>query len=86
MSETDFAAQVRKALDNLKETLESAGSSLDRVLSVQCWVSDWTNWQAMNEIYVTYFTHEPKPVRATVESGLLPPYMFENRAVAYVDD
>jgi 2-iminobutanoate/2-iminopropanoate deaminase len=86
VSDTDFAAQVRKALDNLKEVLESAGSSLDRVLSVQCWVSDWANWEAMNEIYVTYFTGDPKPVRATVESGLLPPYMFEIRAVAYVDD
>jgi enamine deaminase RidA (YjgF/YER057c/UK114 family) len=86
VSDTDFAAQVRKALDNLKEVLESAGSSLDRVLSVQCWVSDWANWEAMNEIYVTYFTRDPKPVRATVESGLLPPYMFEIRAVAYVDD
>jgi enamine deaminase RidA (YjgF/YER057c/UK114 family) len=40
----------------------------------------------MNAIYVTYFTHEPKPVRATVESGLLPPYMFEIQAIAYVDE
>ena len=59
VSETDFEAQVRKALDNLKEVLESAGSSLDRVLSVRCWVSDWANWEAMNAIYVTYFTHDP---------------------------
>jgi 2-iminobutanoate/2-iminopropanoate deaminase len=86
VSETDFSAQVRKALDNLKEVLESAGSSLDRVLSVRCWVSDWRNWETMNAIYVTYFTHEPKPVRATVESGLLPPYMFEIQAIAYVDE
>ena len=84
VSATDFGAQVRKALDNLKEVLESAGSSLDRVLSVRCWVSDWANWEAMNAIYVTYFTHEPKPVRATVEAGLLPPYMFEIQAIAYV--
>ena len=84
VSATDFGVQVRKALDNLKEVLESAGSSLDRVLSVRCWVSDWANWEAMNAIYVTYFTHEPKPVRATVEAGLIPPYMFEIQAVAYV--
>jgi 2-iminobutanoate/2-iminopropanoate deaminase len=84
VSATDFGAQVRKALDNLKEVLEGAGSSLDRVLSVRCWVSDWANWPAMNEIYRTYFTREPMPVRATVEAGLLPPYMFEIQAVAYV--
>jgi len=84
VSATDFEAQVRKALDNLKEVLESAGSSLDRVLSVRCWVSDWANWEAMNAIYVTYSTPEPKPVRATVEAGLIPPYMFEIQAVAYV--
>jgi enamine deaminase RidA (YjgF/YER057c/UK114 family) len=86
VSETDFAAQVRKALDNLRKALESAGSALDKVLSVHCWVSDWANWEAMNEINVTYFTHDPKPVRATVESGLLPPYMFEIQAIAYVDE
>ena len=84
VSATDFGAQVRKALDNLREVLESAGSSLGRVLTVRCWVSDWANWEAMNAIYVTYFTHEPKPVRATVEAGLLPPYMFEIQAIAYV--
>ena len=84
VSETDFAAQVRQALDNLKEALESAGSSLDKVVSVRCWVSDWANWEAMNAIYATYFTHPPMPVRATVEAGLIPPYMFEIQAVAYV--
>jgi len=86
VSETDFVARVRKALDNLKEALESAGSSLANVVSVRCWVSDWANWEAMNEIYATYFTHDPKPVRATVEAGLLPPYMFEIQATAYVDE
>jgi enamine deaminase RidA (YjgF/YER057c/UK114 family) len=86
ISATDFRAQVRKALDNLMEALESAGSSLDKVVSVRCWVSDWANWETMNEIYVTYFTREPKPVRATVEAGLLPPYMFEIQATAYVDE
>ncbi|HEY7139805.1 MAG TPA: RidA family protein [Methylomirabilota bacterium] len=84
VSETDFAAQVRKALDNLREVLESAGSSLDKVLSVRCWVSDWANWEALNAIYVTYFPRDPKPVRATVEAGLIPPYMFEIQATAYV--
>ena len=59
---------MRKALDNLKEVLESAGSSLDRVLSVRCWVSDWANWETMNASYVTYFTRDPKPVRAVAVS------------------
>src|SRR5262249_10301921 len=59
VSHTDFSAQVRKALDNLKEVLESAGTSLDRVLSVRCWVSDWEDWEAMDAIYVTYFTRDP---------------------------
>ena len=86
VSETDFGAQVRKALDNIKEALESAGSSLDKVVSVRCWVSDWSNWEEMNAIYRTYFTRDPKPVRATVESGLLPPYMFEIQAIGYVDE
>jgi 2-iminobutanoate/2-iminopropanoate deaminase len=86
ISETDFDAQVHRALQNLKGVLEGAGSSLDNVLMAHCWVSDWANWERMNRIYVTYFTREPKPARATVESGLLPPYLFEIQAVAYVDE
>src|SRR5213593_2943000 len=56
VSATDFAAQVRKALDNLRDVLEQAGSSMDKVLSVRCWVSDWSRWEEMNAIYVTYFS------------------------------
>jgi len=33
----------------------------------------------MNEIYVTYFTREPKPVRATAEAGLLRPTCSRSR-------
>lgn len=36
---TDFRAQIRKAVDNLKEVLESTGSP-DRVLATWCWISD----------------------------------------------
>jgi len=86
VSETDFDAQVRKALDNLRDALESAGSSLDKTLWVRCWLSDWSNWERLNAIYATYFTRDPKPVRATVETGLLPPYMFEVMAMGYVDE
>jgi|GEM_PF-1185119 2-iminobutanoate/2-iminopropanoate deaminase len=86
VSATDFDAQVHQAMQNLKAVLESAGSSLDKVLSVNCYVTDISLWGRMNEIYLTYFSTDPKPARATVQAGLVPPYMFEIQAIAYVED
>jgi 2-iminobutanoate/2-iminopropanoate deaminase len=85
-SDTDFDVQVRQAMDNMKAILEAGGSSLEKVVSTTCYITDIGTWARMNEIYATYFSAEPKPARATVESGLIPPYQFEISAIAYVDD
>ena len=82
----DFGKQVRQAMDNLKLVLESAGSSLDRVLTVTCYITDIERWAEMNAIYFEYFPSDKRPARATVQVGLVPPYQFEIQAVAYVGD
>ena len=80
-SHTDFAVQVRATLDNLRAVLEGAGTSLERVLETSCYVHDMGRWDEMNAIYVEYFTHR-RPVRTTIETRLVPPYLFEISAVA----
>jgi 2-iminobutanoate/2-iminopropanoate deaminase len=86
VSDTDFAAQVRQAMENLKSILEAGGSSMGNVLTVNCYITDIARWGEMNEIYNSYFTSDPKPARATVQAGLVPPHMFEIQAIAHVDD
>ena len=82
----EFDAQVRQAIENVRRILEAGGSSLDKVLSVNCWLTDMSKWARMNEIYMEYFNTDPRPPRATVGSALVPPYQFEIQVIAYVND
>lgn len=51
--------QTRQALENIKATLERAGSSMDRVVKCTVFLADMSEWQAMNEVYVTFFENMP---------------------------
>jgi reactive intermediate/imine deaminase len=51
----DFPAQMHQVMNNLKAILESAGSSLDRVVKVNVFLARIRDFQEMNEIYKTYF-------------------------------
>jgi 2-iminobutanoate/2-iminopropanoate deaminase len=62
-------AQVRQALDNVQETLRGEGMDLSHVVRANVYLSDSRNFQAMNEVYRTYFPNDP-PTRATVEADL----------------
>lgn len=84
VAETDLAAQVHRTLQDLRQVLEEAGSSLERVLTATCWLSDLSTWAEMDAIWATYFTHEPKPARATVRAELVAPWLFEMQATAYL--
>jgi 2-iminobutanoate/2-iminopropanoate deaminase len=67
----DVAAQTERVLENLRAVLESAGSSLDRVLKTTVFLKDMGEFPAMNEVYGRYFPSDP-PARSTVEVARLP--------------
>jgi len=67
----NFAAQVRQALTNFKTVVEASGSSMDRVLSVDVFLTDMGNFGAFNEIYATYFPRH-RPARAVICVAALP--------------
>lgn len=58
-------AQTRQTLDNLRHTLEAAGSSLDAVTQVLIYVTDRSYLAAVNSLYTDYF-QAPYPNRAAV--------------------
>ena len=68
-------AQTRQCLVNIKEVLESAGSSLSDVVSTTVYLPDMDNFLKMNEAYKAYFPKDP-PARATVSAGLVLPNML----------
>ena len=67
----DVASQTRRTLDNMKAVLEAAGSSLDKVVKCNVYLADIREFQAMNQVYATYFT-APYPARTTIQAGALP--------------
>src|SRR4051812_32580166 len=65
LPDADFETEVHQTFRNLKAILEQAGSSLDKVLTVTCYLKDYSLWPRYNEIYKQYFTQHPRPARTT---------------------
>ncbi len=63
--------QTRQVLENLREVLEAAGSSLAKAVKVTVYLSDIRNFEAMNAVYAQYFGETP-PARSTFEVAALP--------------
>ena len=66
----DITAQIRQILDNVRNLLAAAGTSLDNAVKVNVYLKDINDFQKMNEIYAQYFTN--KPARATIQAAALP--------------
>ena len=66
--------QTTRTLENLKAILEAAGTSFDKVVKANVYLSDITNFAAMNAIYATYFAPAGAvaPARSTVQVAALP--------------
>lgn len=56
--------ETRQACENLKRTLEAAGSSLDKALKVSIFMADVSELMEMNRVFNEYFPTEP-PARTT---------------------
>ncbi len=63
--EGGIEAQARQTLENLKHTLEKAGSNLSEVTQVLIYVTDKTYLPTVNKIYAEYF-QAPYPNRAAM--------------------
>ena len=57
--------QTVQTLENLKATLEAAGTSLAQVVKVTVYLANVSDFAAMNEVYRRYFPENP-PARTTV--------------------
>jgi 2-iminobutanoate/2-iminopropanoate deaminase len=63
--------QTRQVLRNLQAILEAAGTSFDAVARTTVYLTDLSDFAAMNAVYAT-FVREPFPARATVQVARLP--------------
>ena len=70
-AEGGVQAQTRQTFENIKGILEAAGSSLDKVVKMNVYLTDINDFAAMNEVYASFFTADP-PARTTVQVAKLP--------------
>jgi 2-iminobutanoate/2-iminopropanoate deaminase len=67
----DLKSQARQALENVKQILLAAGSSLEQTTAVEVFLTDMGGFGDFNAIYAEYFSAH-RPARAAIEVSALP--------------
>jgi len=70
MAPADAEEEARLVMDGIKKTVESAGLSMDDIVSMQVFCTDLKYYDAFNAVYKTYF-HDNFPARAFVGTDKL---------------
>ncbi len=80
----DIATQTHSVFENVRTILEECGSSLDKVIDCQVFLTNMKDdFAQFNAVYKEYFSAETGPTRTTVEVGSLPtPIAVEFKIVA----
>lgn len=68
---TDIKLATKQSMENIKAILEEAGTSLNNVVKISIFLKDLNDFEAVNEVYGTYFI-ENKPARSCVQVAKLP--------------
>ncbi|MBX3017556.1 MAG: RidA family protein [Bdellovibrionaceae bacterium] len=79
----DVAVQTESVIENIRIILEDAGSSFDKILDVQVFLTNMKkDFKIYNEIYAKHFT-SVGATRTTIEVGALPtPIAVEFKVIA----
>lgn len=67
----DFTAQARQAFENLKAIIEAAGGSMSNVMKITIFLTDMSNFPAVNAIMQEY-CQAPYPARSCFAVAALP--------------
>lgn len=82
--EGDIKVQATQAFTNLKNLIESAGSSMDKVIKTTVFIKNMDEFGEINEIYKSFFDKD-FPARSCVEVARLPKdVLIEVEAIALV--
>ena len=63
--ERGIVPETRAALDNIRGLLDANGATMDDVVKCTVFLADFSEWSAMNDVYVTFFTKH-RPARSAV--------------------
>lgn len=57
--------ETRQTMLNIKDVLDKSGSSMEHVFKCTVFMADMKEWDAMNEVYTTFFPNH-KPARSAL--------------------
>jgi reactive intermediate/imine deaminase len=78
-------AETRQTLENIKQTLEANGSSMNEVVKCTVMLAEIGEWDKMNAIYRTYFPNN-RPARSSLGvNGLVANARVEIECIAVVE-
>lgn len=77
----DFESQARQAIANLRAVLEDAGSGLEHVVRVTCYLTQADAFPVLNQLFTEYFPSAP-PVRSAPVVALPRGLLFSVDAIA----
>ena len=77
----DFESQARQAIANLRAVLEDAGSGLEHVVRVTCYLTQADAFPVLNQLFTEYFPSSP-PVRSAPVVALPRGLLFSIDAIA----
>jgi len=83
--EGDIKVHTTSVLDEMQKKLEAAGSSMEKVLKVNVYLSDLKDYAGMNEVFLGRFGPEPG-VRTTIAAagGIPGNSLVEIDCIAYI--
>jgi 2-iminobutanoate/2-iminopropanoate deaminase len=70
--EGDIKALTTRIIDNIEAILKEAGSSLDKVVRTDVFLTDLKDFALMNEVYGSRFKGSVLPARQTIQVSALP--------------
>ena len=71
LNNNTFESEVNQVIDNLDAICKEAGGSLDNILKLSIFLTDLSNFDAVNNLMKKRFS-EPFPARSTIEVSRLP--------------
>jgi 2-iminobutanoate/2-iminopropanoate deaminase len=83
LASDDVAGQTAQAFRNVEALLRAAGAGLDDIVSCLVHLSDLALFEQFNASYERHFPGAARPVRTTVQAGLVAGMLVEVTVVAH---
>ena len=68
----DVVSQTKQVMSNIEAILSEAGAEWSNVVKTSVFLTDLSNFNAVNQVYAQYFDEATAPARACVEVSRLP--------------